>query len=77
MHGADRVPVRGGDDAARQISQQRRAWTAGSGSTEPSGHTGAVPLTATVAPTRTARLKPMEDSKGDPERAEVRVMAAA
>src|SRR6478752_1470324 len=55
--------------AASMISQHRRAWTAGSGSTLPSGHTGAVPLTAIVLPTRTARLNPMVDSNGDPERA--------
>ena len=45
------------------------ACTAGSGSTLPSGQTGAVPLTAIVVPTRTARLKPMLDSNGDPDRA--------
>ena len=41
------------------ISRQRRAWTAGSGSQDPSGHTGAVPDTKTCRPTRTARENPM------------------
>ena len=38
------------------ISKQRRACAAGSGSTVPSGHCGAVPATTTRSPTRTARL---------------------
>jgi len=63
--------------AARAISQQRRAWAEGSGSTRPSGHTGAVPETETVLPTRTARLKPIEPSNGDPERARRRSMESA
>ncbi len=49
------------------ISKQRRAWAPASGAQEPSGHTGAVPDTSTRSPTRTARLKPMEASNGDPE----------
>src|SRR2546430_11984493 len=53
--------------AASMISRQRRAWTPGSGSHEPSGQTGAVPDTSTRSPTRTARLNPMVGSKGDPE----------
>ena len=60
--------------AARAISQQRRVWVVTSGSTLPSGQIGAVPLTATVVPTRTARLKPIVCSYGDPEAAWVRVM---
>lgn len=49
------------------ISRQRRAWTSGSGSHEPSGHTGAVPDTSTRSPTRTARLKPILGSQGEPD----------
>jgi hypothetical protein len=49
------------------ISRQRAAWASGSGSQEPSGQTGAVPATSTRSPTRTARLKPITGSYGDPE----------
>ena len=52
--------------AAAMISRQRLAWTAGSGSQDPSGHTGAVPDTSTRSPTRTARLNPISSSKGEP-----------
>jgi hypothetical protein len=34
-----------------------------------SGQTGAVPETETSEPARTARLKPMRVSKGEPDRA--------
>ena len=37
----------------------------------PSGHTGAVPAMATVRPSRTPRLKPVESSWGEPERADL------
>ncbi len=53
--------------AARMISRQRRACAAGSGSTSPDGHTGAVPETSTRSPTRTARLNPMLASNGEPD----------
>lgn len=49
------------------ISRQRRVCAAGSGSHDPSGHTGAVPDTKTWLPARSAREKPMVDSNGDPE----------
>ena len=55
VHGAVFGEVR---PAATMISQQRRAWAAGSGSQPPSCHTGAVPETSTRSPTRTARLNP-------------------
>ena len=42
--------------ASATISRQRRAWAAGSGSHEPSGHTGPVPDTQTRSPTRIARF---------------------
>src|SRR3954470_13899375 len=58
------------------ISMQRRTWTATSGSTSPSGQTGAVPATSTRSPTRTARLKPIEASNGDPLDTRRRSMAA-
>jgi hypothetical protein len=50
------------------ISKQRRAWISGSGSQLPSGQIGAVPETMTRLPTRTARLNPIDDSNGDPDR---------
>ena len=48
------------------ISMQRAAWIAGSESQEPSGQTGAVPETSTLSPSRTARLKPIRPSNGEP-----------
>ena len=53
--------------ALSMISRQRRAWTPGSGSTDPSGQIGAVPATMTRSPTRTARLNPTVVSNGLPE----------
>src|SRR5438309_12024510 len=53
--------------APRMISKQRSAFTSGSGSHDPSGHTGAVPDTSTRSPTTRARLNPMVGSNGDPE----------
>lgn len=53
--------------AASMISRHRLAWAPGSGSTDPSGQIGAVPATATLFPTLTARLNPNLGSKGDPE----------
>jgi hypothetical protein len=41
--------------AAPMISKQRRAWTAGSASTEPSGHVAAVPATKMRSSTARAR----------------------
>ena len=49
------------------ISRQRRAWISGSASQEPSGQIGAVPDTSTRSPTRSARLKPISPSWGEPE----------
>src|ERR1051325_4035713 len=42
-------------------------YTSPGAATEPSGAIGAVPETATMDPTRTAREKPMRGSNGDPE----------
>jgi hypothetical protein len=63
--------------AARMMAKHRRAWVAGSGSHDPSGQTGAVPLTTTRCPTRTARLNPIRDSNGDPDDTRRRSMAAS
>jgi vancomycin resistance protein YoaR len=52
--------------APTAISQQRRAWVSGSGSTDPSGQIGAVPETKMCWPLRTARLNPTDFSYGDP-----------
>src|SRR3954469_2704658 len=61
------APAPASDSACRMISKQRRACTAGSGSQEPSGHTGAVPDTSTRSPARIAREKPIGASKGEPD----------
>src|SRR3989440_10342221 len=53
--------------AVTMISKHRLAWMYGSGSTDPSGQTGAVPDTTTRSPMRMARQKPIVFSKGDPE----------
>jgi hypothetical protein len=63
--------------AARMIARHRRAWFAGSGSHDPSGQTGAVPLTRTRCPTRTARLNPTCGSNGDPDETRRRSMTAS
>ena len=51
--GAHDVGERGAGlvEAAPMISKQRRAWTAGSGSTASSGHWETVPATNTRSPT--------------------------
>ena len=54
--------------AVVMISRHRAAWTPASSGQLPSGHTGAVPDTTTRLPTRTARLKPIVVSNGEPER---------
>jgi len=56
------------------ISMQRAACTPASGSQEPSGQIGAVPDTATRSPTRTAREKPIDASKGEPDVDLIRAM---
>src|SRR6266540_4688249 len=61
--------------AAVMISRQRAACACGSGSQEPSGQTGAVPATSTRSPTRSARLKPITGSKGDPDETRARPSA--
>src|SRR2546430_11926294 len=53
--------------AVAMISKHRLAWTYGSGSTDPSGQTGAVPETMTRSPMRIARQKPIVFSNGEPE----------
>lgn len=63
--------------AASMISRHLLAWTYGSGSTEPSGQTGAVPETITRSPTRTAREKPILLSNGDPELTRLRSFRGA
>jgi signal transduction histidine kinase len=54
------------------MSKQRRACSPASSGQLPSGHIGAVPETKTCSPTRTARLKPIVCSKGEPDRANLR-----
>ena len=49
------------------ISKQRRACRPASAGHSPSEKTGPEPETRTRFPTRTARLKPIVGSKGDPE----------
>ena len=68
LTGTDHVGGRAPEVTERPSAtpQHRWAWTAGSGSTLPSGHTGAVPLTATVSPTRTARENPDRRLRGRP-----------
>src|ERR1700722_14380198 len=58
--------------AVVMMSRQRVAWTATSSGHEPSGHTGAVPETITRALTRSARLKPIVFSNGEPDEARTR-----
>ena len=53
--------------AAVMISRHRFGLHAGSGSQEPSGHTGAVPETKIRSPTRSARENPIVSSYGDPD----------
>ncbi len=66
-----RTTSRGSAPASRSavtmISKHRRAWTAASGSQDPSGQIGAVPDTSTRSPARTARLIPMRGSYGEPD----------
>lgn len=54
------------------ISKQRRAWSPTSSGHDPSDQTGPVPDRRTRFPTRTARLKPIVGSYGDPEEISVR-----
>jgi signal transduction histidine kinase len=60
-------PVPSSESAAPMISKQRRAWALASGGQLPSGQIGAVPETNMRSPTRTARLKPIVFSNGEPE----------
>ena len=52
--------------------KQRIAWANGSGSQEPSGHTGPVPDTSTRSPTRIARENPIGPSNGESDVARAR-----
>ena len=63
--------------AASMISKHLFAWAYGSGSTEPSGQTGAVPETITRSPTRMARENPILLSNGDPELTRLRSLRGA
>ena len=53
--------------AVMMISKQRCVCAPASSGHDPSGHTGPVPETHTRSPTRSARLKPIVGSKGEPE----------
>ena len=53
--------------ASSMISKHRRVWASAPSGEPPPGSTGPVPETTTRSPTRTARLKPMVGSKGEPE----------
>jgi signal transduction histidine kinase len=60
-------PVPSSESAAPMISKQRRACALASCGQLPSGQIGAVPATNMRSPTRTARLKPIVVSNGEPE----------
>ena len=60
-------PAPSSERAAPAISKQRRAWSFASSGQLPSGQIGAVPDTTMRSPTRTARLKPIVSSNGEPE----------
>lgn len=60
-------PAPSSESAVRIISRHRCAWTSASGAQLPSGQIGAVPETTTRWSARTARLKPIEDSNGEPD----------
>ena len=53
--------------ALRMISKHRRACGAAPSGHPPPGRTGPVPDTRSLSPTRSARLKPMVGSKGEPD----------
>ena len=54
-------------NAAAMIAKHRRAWSPASSGQRPPSTTGPVPETTTRSPTRTARLKPMVGSNGEPD----------